>query len=176
MPLLKKAIQHQPIKSTVIDASYQPGRLIDSLLSQLKLKNDAELARFLGVTAPQISKARNRILIVSPGLLLRMHEVTKIPVDTLREMMTVSDGLPAAHPKKRVKRVTPNNLLDTISKVLAVKTDRELAERLQVYPSVISRIRSRKSGVSAEIMIKMHEVSGLSVADLKTLTTNLGLK
>jgi hypothetical protein len=51
------------------------------------LKNDAALARALEVAPPLISKIRHRRLPVGASLLIRMHEVTDLPVHELRELM-----------------------------------------------------------------------------------------
>ena len=50
-----------------------------------------------------------------------------------------------------------------------IRNDRHLAARLDVSTPVISRIRNGKCAVSAEIMIRVHEVFGLPIADIKEL-------
>jgi len=71
------------------EPGYNPNALIDGLVKQMNLKNDAALARILDVQAPILSKVRNLRAPVTSGLLLRMHEVTRTPVSTLRNMMGV---------------------------------------------------------------------------------------
>lgn len=63
----------------------------------------------------------------------------------------------------------PAPLLDALFRSLSVKHDAALAEALGVARSVVSRIRSRKVGVTADILIKMHDSSGLSIHDLRRL-------
>jgi len=60
-------------------------------------------------------------------------------------------------------------LLDELQSRFEIKNDRQLSERLDVAPPIISRIRNGKSNVSADIMIKIHEVFGLSIAEIKEL-------
>lgn len=67
--------------------SYDPNRLLDSLIDRLKLKNDAALSRALEVAPPVISKIRHRRLPVGASLLIRMHEVSDLSIRELREMM-----------------------------------------------------------------------------------------
>ena len=67
--------------------SYDPSHLLDALIAKLALKNDAALARVLEIAPPMISKIRHRRLPVSAALLIRMHEVTNLPISELRSLM-----------------------------------------------------------------------------------------
>lgn len=67
--------------------SYNPNHLLDILLGKMRLKNDAALARMLEVAPPVISKIRHYKLSVGASLLIRMHEVTKISIRDLRDLM-----------------------------------------------------------------------------------------
>lgn len=66
---------------------YNPDNLLDGIIAKLRLKNDAALARALEVAPPLISKIRHRRLPVGASLLIRIHEVTDLPVHELRELM-----------------------------------------------------------------------------------------
>lgn len=59
--------------------------LIDHLLAELGLKNDAALARRLEVAPPVISKLRAGRLPLGASMLLRMHEESGIAFKELRE-------------------------------------------------------------------------------------------
>ncbi len=63
----------------------------------------------------------------------------------------------------------PQPLLEALSLAMSSERDATLAKALGIAPSVISRIRYKKIGVSAEILIRMHEVSGMSIRTLRTL-------
>lgn len=63
----------------------------------------------------------------------------------------------------------PEYLLDRLKKLLDVKDDSGLARELQVNPSVICRVRQRKSHVSDILLIRMHDASDLSVVKLRKL-------
>ncbi|WP_211475135.1 hypothetical protein [Collimonas humicola] len=67
--------------------TYDPDRLLDGLISMLKLKNDAALARTLEVAPPVISKIRHRRLPVGASLLIRMYEVSDLSIGELRALM-----------------------------------------------------------------------------------------
>ncbi|PFH10111.1 hypothetical protein BCF11_2520 [Collimonas sp. PA-H2] len=67
--------------------TYDPNHLLDSLIEQLKLKNDAALARALGIAPPVLSKIRHRRLPVGASLLIRMHEVSALTIAELRALM-----------------------------------------------------------------------------------------
>lgn len=66
---------------------YNPGRLLDTLIVNLQLKNDAHLCRVLEVAAPIISKIRHGRLAVGASMLIRMHEATGLSIRDLRYLM-----------------------------------------------------------------------------------------
>lgn len=62
-------------------------KLLDALLSSRQLKNDAALARLLGVQAPVISKLRYNRMKLSDAMILRIHEKAGFPVKTIRQFL-----------------------------------------------------------------------------------------
>lgn len=64
---------------------------------------------------------------------------------------------------------SPNHLIDTLSANLHIKSDAALCRLLEVSAPVISRIRTGSLPVSGSILLRMHEVSGLSLKDLRFL-------
>jgi hypothetical protein len=67
--------------------TYDPDRLLNTLIEKVRLKNDAALSRALEVAPPVISKIRHRRLPVGASLLIRMHEVSDLSIRELRELM-----------------------------------------------------------------------------------------
>ena len=63
----------------------------------------------------------------------------------------------------------PNHLLDARIEKLHLKNDAALSRALEVAPPVISKIRHRRLPVGASLLIRMHEVSDLSIRDLRYL-------
>lgn len=63
----------------------------------------------------------------------------------------------------------PNALIDVLISNLALKNDAALSRALGLSPSVISKIRHFQSPIHASILIRMHEVSDLSIRDLRYL-------
>lgn len=63
----------------------------------------------------------------------------------------------------------PDNLLNTLIQKLAIKNDAALSRALEVAPPVISKIRHRRLPVGASLLIRMHEVANLSIAELRAL-------
>ncbi len=63
----------------------------------------------------------------------------------------------------------PNNLLDALIEKLNLKNDAALSRALEVAPPVISKIRHRRLPVGASLLIRMHEVSDLSIKELRML-------
>jgi plasmid maintenance system antidote protein VapI len=68
-----------------------PHLLLDHMLTRLRLKNDASLARMLDVAPPRLSKIRRRRLAVSADILLRLHEVARMPVAELKHLARQSE-------------------------------------------------------------------------------------
>lgn len=71
------------------EPGYDPNRLLDAVLSKLHLKNDAAMARALGVTPPVLSKVRHRRLPVGAGLILQIHETAMFSVDEIWSLMGI---------------------------------------------------------------------------------------
>ena len=63
----------------------------------------------------------------------------------------------------------PTRLLDAVIEKLRLKNDRALCRVLGVAPPVISKIRHRRIPVGAGLLIRMHEESGMSIRELKSL-------
>src|SRR3954466_12596951 len=66
-------------------------------------------------------------------------------------------------------RYDPNNLLESLIEKLNLKNDAALSRALEVAPPLISKIRHRRLPVGASLLIRMHEVSDLSIRDLRQL-------
>lgn len=62
----------------------------------------------------------------------------------------------------------PDALLNRVSVLLNVKNDAALARELDVAPPVISKIRHRSMAVGASLLIRLHEVTDLSIQELRT--------
>jgi hypothetical protein len=63
----------------------------------------------------------------------------------------------------------PNHLLDCLISKLNLKNDAALARALEVAAPVISKIRHRRLPVGASMLIRMHEISEMSIAELRVL-------
>jgi hypothetical protein len=63
----------------------------------------------------------------------------------------------------------PSRLLDTLRERMQLKNDAALSRALEVAPPVISKIRHRALPVGASMLIRMHEVTELSIRELRDL-------
>ena len=63
----------------------------------------------------------------------------------------------------------PNRLLDHLIEHLNLKNDAALARVLEVAPPVISKIRHFRLAIGASLLIRMHEVSDITIGDLRIL-------
>lgn len=72
------------------NANYTPGKLLDRVAEKVGAKNDAQLARTLGIDGPRMSKLRTASQAIGDGMLVRMNELAGFSIGDMREMM----GLP----------------------------------------------------------------------------------
>lgn len=86
------------------------------------------------------------------------------------------DGEPGATSEQRsarnvheANRYDPSHLLDTLQATLKLKNDAALSRTLGLSPPVISKIRHRQIPVGASVLIRIHEVTELSIAVLRGL-------
>jgi len=66
----------------------QPGinRLLDTIIKSQQLKNDAALARWLDITAPQISKLRHGRMPLGATVILSIHEAFDMPIREIKAL------------------------------------------------------------------------------------------
>jgi plasmid maintenance system antidote protein VapI len=63
----------------------------------------------------------------------------------------------------------PDQLLDGIINLLGLKNDAALSRALEVAPPLISKIRHQRLTISASMLLRMHEVTGMSIRELRHL-------
>lgn len=68
-------------------AQYDPNKLFNALIKHLAVRNDAALAKKLGISSLIISKIRQLIQPVSGTLLILIHEKTGFSLSELRRLM-----------------------------------------------------------------------------------------
>lgn len=83
-----------PINSNQADPKYNPNYLLDFVIEKLNLKNDAALARTLGITPPVLSRIRHGKFPIGATILIAMHEETGMKVRELRRLMGDNDQQP----------------------------------------------------------------------------------
>jgi plasmid maintenance system antidote protein VapI len=67
--------------------TYDAEHLLDSVIDKLDLTDDEALARALGVPAHDIIDIRAMRRPIDAAMLIRMHEVTGLDIDRLRNML-----------------------------------------------------------------------------------------
>jgi hypothetical protein len=63
----------------------------------------------------------------------------------------------------------PNRLLDFVIDKLNLKYDSALARRLELAPQVLSKLRHRRLPIGPTMIIRIHEETGLSIAEIRHL-------
>jgi hypothetical protein len=65
--------------------------------------------------------------------------------------------------------VNSNALLDKALKLTHLKNDAALSRALEVAPPVLSKIRHGRLPVGATLLIALHEITGMSIAEMKDI-------
>ena len=73
------------------------------------------------------------------------------------------------HPLVSQDGYDPNRLLDALIQTLNLNNDAALSRAVEVRPPVIRKIRHRTLPVGASLLIRMHEVTDLSIRELREL-------
>lgn len=63
----------------------------------------------------------------------------------------------------------PGRLLDTVIERFGLKNDADLCRRLCVAPPMISKIRNRRVPLGDNMLVLLHEETGLSIRELRSL-------
>ena len=74
------------------------------------------------------------------------------------------------------KSYNPNHLLDAVIKHVGLKNDAALSRMLEVAPPVISKVRHGHLPVGATLLLRMHEISDLSIRELRSLMGDRRMK
>jgi plasmid maintenance system antidote protein VapI len=72
--------------------------------------------------------------------------------------------------------LNPNRLMDAVIDKLQLKNDAALSHALEVAPPVISKIRHNRLPVGASLMVRIHEIAGMSFPDMHQLLGTVGYK
>ena len=67
------------------------------------------------------------------------------------------------------KKIIPHTLFDFLIKECELKNDASLARALDVTAPTVSRIRSGKSRVTADVILRIHKTTGLSVESIESM-------
>jgi plasmid maintenance system antidote protein VapI len=142
------------------DAGWDPGQLLDALIRHLNLKNDRALSRRLAFHPARINKIRHGWAPCNTRVLRRIQEISGLDFAGLSTLMMKPE---------EEEGFDPNKLLDALLTRLNLNNDLALARELDITPSSISKIRHGKLVVGAPLLIRMHELSGLKVRELRAL-------
>lgn len=63
----------------------------------------------------------------------------------------------------------PSMLLDFLCEALSIKNDAKLAAKFGVGPPLISKIRRGTHDISSEFLIKIHDITGISIFELRAI-------
>ena len=66
-----------------------------------------------------------------------------------------------------------HKLLDHVSDLLKCKNDSALSKTMEISPAAICKMRNGKIPVSASVVICIHEMTGISIVEIKKMA---GLK
>lgn len=60
-------------------------------------------------------------------------------------------------------------LLSEVRRRAAVRNNARLAAKIEVSPATISKVLSRKLPMNASLLLRLHEVSGLSISEMREM-------
>lgn len=83
-----------------------------------------------------------------------MHHTTRYPFTPFRPMYEM-DGYDA------------NGLIDSLKETYGFRNDIDLCRLLDVAPPTISKLRNARMSVSGDLLLRMHDKTGLSIAELR---------
>ncbi len=61
----------------------------------------------------------------------------------------------------------PNRLLDFVKSEIGIETDRKFSSILNVNPSMISKIRQKKTLMNADILLSIHDLTDMPIKEIK---------
>lgn len=67
-------------------STQKPHKLFDHIRETYSIKTDAQLAHVLGISTPILSRVRNRVMLITPKIILAIHKQTKMPIEKIEEM------------------------------------------------------------------------------------------
>ena len=71
----------------VNNPAYNVGKLLDTVMAKLGVKNDAALSRELGVSPTIVSNIRNVKVALSAAMMIRIHDVADMSITTIRSFL-----------------------------------------------------------------------------------------
>lgn len=71
----------------MVKALQETHPLLDAIIKEFKLKNDAQLARFLKIAPSMVSKLRHRTLSVTGDTILNVYDRTGWSIETIRKLL-----------------------------------------------------------------------------------------
>lgn len=75
-----------------------------------------------------------------------------------------------------VRSYDPNHLLDAVMNKMKLSNDAALGRLLEIQAPVISKIRNNRIVLSSAVLLRIHEVTGLSVRTLQDMMGDRRLK
>ncbi|MGI4848299.1 MAG: hypothetical protein ACRYGK_09205 [Janthinobacterium lividum] len=80
--------------------------------------------------------------------------------------MSQESSNPAAIPSSKY---SPAALLDHLLATMRLANDRALAAKMNMRPSLVAKLREGRIAVSGSILLWMHQASGLTTAQLRSV-------
>lgn len=63
----------------------------------------------------------------------------------------------------------PGAMIDSLIAIMKLDSDAKLARKLRVSPPVISKLRHRRMSIGPALLIRMHDVTGIEIRQLRRL-------
>jgi hypothetical protein len=77
--------------------------------------------------------------------------------------------IPLSEDYRLLPEYIPEKLLDMLYEVMQVANDAQLSAAMKIGPEVISKIRHRRLSITAAVIMRMSDASGLTIDNIRVL-------
>lgn len=70
----------------------------------------------------------------------------------------------------------PKALIDHLKELLDTKTDANFCKAVGIHPTMLSKVRTKRNAIGAEMLLAFHDVTGVSIKEMKQLMGDVSLQ
>jgi plasmid maintenance system antidote protein VapI len=163
--------------------NYNSDNLLDLAKRKLGVDSDYALALQLGVNRSVISRIRTGNRRISAKTIVKIQGITGLTMEDIKRVTNDTRRVFRSQPKRyrdRAMSPAPNpskatnhiaRLFDFVRLKLSLRSNKELANILETDVSVLSHMRTGFRPLSANVIVKIQETTGLSLEGINGILT-----